>query len=348
MFHPAARRRALGLSLVAVLGLAACGSSTVLPAGSGGGGGGGGAPPIASCEFGADPTVSGVCAELACVACEAEASCDPFGFSTRWASPEECQSRTVLLCKKQLAAPGVNATLESFSACAQGKAALSCADYLAERWPASCELAPGAVADGGACGFDAQCAAGFCHKEFHSSTCGVCRPPAAGDDCNEHLTSCGPGLVCIGGTCVAYGGPGADCTGLAVCEPSLVCSAGTCAAPQGAGQPCLGSYGDDDCDRLHGLACDELSLTCKPIPVAGTGGSCGQLASSDPMSAVQPVCGPESSCIVHDSPPGSCEARPADGESCVQSDPTANARSCRPPALCADGLCTVADPAACQ
>ena len=98
----------------------------------------------------------------------------------------------------------------------------------------------------------------------------------------------------------------------------------------------------DECDALHGVACNPVSMMCENISFAAANAACGLVNKQLVLCT-----GPGSLCNGGSTPPsytGSCLAYAADGAAC---DPT-NGPLCDVGAVCAGGKCVVPDPAKCQ
>lgn len=62
----------------------------------------------------------------------------------------------------------------------------------------------------------------------------------AGESCDNRVTLCEMGKDCVGGTCVAYGAPGAACDSMRTCQADSLCSnSNVCVAMGFAGAACM-------------------------------------------------------------------------------------------------------------
>jgi hypothetical protein len=189
-----------------------------------------------------------------------------------------------------------------------------------------------------------QCTPGS-QCDFVSGTAASCVAVSAGTigaPCNSGagLSTCKPGLHCdpYYRTCRAPGGAGAQCLlDPAACAYPLTCLAGpqgtpasasTCQNPEEAGAPC---HQDSDC--MKGLVCDSASGGCAPATWAGSGQPCSATAR----------------CLVGTCPTGSasnrCPVVIADGQPCSSQNPTGG--TCDAFASCVNGVCSLAQSAAC-
>jgi hypothetical protein len=279
-----------------------------------------------------DSTLSGVCAAMACVECQKERECRPFGFGTTWDNVDRCISRKRVTCEKRLSAPGVSFSPERYKACAEDSAQLSCEAFLTRALPAQCGI-PGGLATGSPCGTHAQCGSMYCAPAADGSACGTCQTPRTGMACTYTDYDCGPGLVCSTGSCKPYAHLGEACQFGIDCIPTLSCIAHVCAKAVAEGGAC---GGDGDCDALAGLVCSSTARTCYKRDIVTD--SCGLGASA---------CGPGLYCSVFDSPPGRCTPWVTDNSSCA-ADPVQTPPACVPGATCdATKVCRVTDPATC-
>jgi hypothetical protein len=167
----------------------------------------------------------------------------------------------------------------------------------------------GALPNGAACGFDAQCQSTYCSVGL-GTLCGTCgSPPAVGGSCAELF--CGPGLICAGisktcGTPVAVG---------AACDP----------APCSPGSVCVGAVGTRRCQAA--------------VSVAAGGQPCGLVGGSRVECAAQGLCK-----LATGQTSGTCLSAAADGAAC---DDT-NGPLCALPARCVAGTCQLPSAVSCH
>ncbi len=137
-------------------------------------------------------------------------------------------------------------------------------------WPRPClEMFSGAVATGGRCRIDEECAGKQCAQ---SGACGVCLPgpgiaAPAGGACVS-TAHCAAGTYCELGnnppSCTNRQPAGAPCGGSDECQAGTSCQRGpssprTCQRPAGLGQSCADAF----CDPITTI-CDQTSSRCVP------------------------------------------------------------------------------------
>jgi hypothetical protein len=144
---------------------------------------------------------------------------------------------------------------------------------------APCDVAvTGTVAEGAACRFPPECAAGLTCVGYQVGIEGACKKPAkVGGDCSPqryggvfderalalHHVPCASGAYCDGHKCVLRAKDGAACTSSDVCADGHACVMGKCAAaPSAQGGACASNK---DCGQ--GLFCD--GATCAAQKAAG-------------------------------------------------------------------------------
>ncbi len=279
------------------------------------------------------------CDSAARALCDKIEACAPFYVDLQYGDPATCISRFMINCTSSFSAPGTSATPNKLSQCASDFGTVSCDDVLRRKYPSSCTTQPGTLADGAACGHDAQCVGRLCRKTGEA-TCGACSAiGAAGATCAED-EDCDVGLTCIEDKCVKYREAGESCSDTQPCAATLVCSGGSCALPLAAGAACKAtSFADNDCDGVKGLYCDTPSKTCTKIGVASAGEKCG-LIDGKPV-----VCTNGAECQIPTlGSQGTCQAAAADGAACNDRD----GPYCQDPARCQNGICTITDPATCK
>ena len=255
-------RSNLALLLVMAVGsvaVAACGSVAAQnDAGSGSGGvgsgGGGGAGGSAGADAGIDagpPTAEEACGQFASTLCGRLGGCAPYALQIFYGDNDTCVSRVKLGCTRDLEVTDSNQTTTDMAACARDANNASCADLLANVFPASCQIKPGTRVNGEGCGSSWQCMSTHCEKTDRRlrRVRAARRPPAARAPSTE---GCMQGLVCAAQKCVAPAAMGAPCGAMAPCRANLYCSAisNTCATPLALGAPCGGDA--SGCDFRHG------------------------------------------------------------------------------------------------
>jgi hypothetical protein len=298
----------------------------VTPAASGTAGTGGSADAAAEA---APLTAAEGCAQVAKALCERLDACSPTALKLFYGDRATCATRAALGCTTDQGVTGTTRTPDDLAKCAAALAPTSCADLLANQYPAACDIKPGTGANGTACGSDWQCQSTYCGK---TDACGVCGPrQPAGGDCTVD-GGCLKGLVCANKKCIAPAGPGGDCNPPnEPCRGDLYCAKDTakCTAKVGAGGSCVD---DQACDLTKGVVCNGVSHTCEMISVSGAGGACGLAAKAlctgfTGFGAGQDPC----SNILGN---GVCAKTAEDGTACGTEH-----KVCLAPASCVMGVC---------
>jgi len=285
-------------------------------------------------------TVEQACTDYISAYCDQIDKCAPFFLQLVYGDLATCKTRAVINCPKIFEANGTSVTPTKAAACAKDIKSVSCADLFGGTPPASCTPEPGKLADGNACGDDAQCVSTFCSKL--GQTCGVCgKPPAIGSPCKEDH-DCGRGVSCSDkkagtGTCRKTVPVGATCDTNNPCSLGNACVAGKCSAALAAGVAC--DPAASACDLSHGLYCHPTDKVCKLVTIAKAGQTCGLNDATKDIT----LCAGAAECSSF-SPPGTCGAIAADGAACDD----AKGPHCIPPAVCAGGQCKLPDPTACK
>ena len=329
-------RTLLGLSLSLLASLAACSSSS--SSGS----------PFKS-DAGSDAAAGGFEAAAAAVAsayCGRSQDCAPSFVTGVLGDVATCTSTLKGTLLRAYTATGVKETPDQLTACSAALPKMSCGDFLARRTVDACKPVAGALADGAACGADAQCAGTRCLVTLNHA-CGTCGThAAAGASCGVD-DDCDVGLRCTAGKCVAYGDEKAICDATHPCRPDLGCVAGACATPTAVGAACTTA---DQCDAAHGSFCNPKSKVCEVANVAGPNGPCGFVAGH-----LATCSGPSGFCanVSATTFAGTCKAPAAAGAPCD----TAAGPLCGSGAVCVctaasdggcTGTCTVPDPGSCH
>ncbi len=322
-----ARAPLLLLPWLAVTPLA-CGGSTSSVAGGDGGG--------------AEVSANQASADAAKAYCQRVDACAAVFVTDAFGDEATCESLFEAQLLTDLSAPGTSATPAMYETCAAALPQVSCGDLLGNATIPACKTMPGTLAQGAACGTDAQCATTHCTVPA-AALCGTCaEPSAAGGHCGVD-SDCQPGMKCVTGsgttgTCALYGLQGAACSDTQPCRPDFGCVNGTCGTPSPAGTACKSSA---ECDQLAGAFCNPESLTCQTITFAAPGGACGLVSGALVLCA-----GPGSECRGSSAPPyqGTCVAYAMDGASCeLDGGPL-----CDYGAVCVAGTCQVSDPSSCK
>jgi hypothetical protein len=289
------------------------------------------------------------------------------------------RARREELCEKTLGAPGVVNGSVALARCVEEIRSTDC-----DATPA-CEVSPGELPGGAACGVDAQCQSASCVKSG-SNTCGVCaeRAPVgapcdrlecvegarcvllpdnatkcvaltireAGESCMEETVTCGKGLRCVTdesstskATCLPLGEAGAACEESTACADGLRCIRLKCAAPLAEGTPCI--VVRNECEV--GLACDQTERTCKKIVKVDAGEACDDLTRRCARGTClgSSITGDERNVVVTS---GTCVEPLPDGATCTERGAPGHTESlpCEEPAACIAGKCTVPDPSQCK
>jgi hypothetical protein len=306
--------------------------------------------PVAACSGNATettvtpPTPEQAANAVANAYCTRLDACSHIFVELVWGDVPTCTSRLEAEFASGLAASGTTWTPDRMQACAQAIPAASCDQILGRNLPAACIPSAGTLANGAACGSDAQCSGGHCQVDA-AEVCGVCSTFAAAGAACVVSADCERGLVCVGTTtrtCAAYVTAGGSCDATHQCLPTLACVNGTCGAPASAGAACLAA--SDNCDRLAGVFCNPLTQACQQVDVASAGQPCGLVSSTltlcaegsfDFTAACHGMAAPTYT--------GTCLAAAADGATC--SDTTGPV--CLNPSVCMNGACRLNAPASC-
>ena len=278
--------------------------------GSGGGTGGSGAGDASTDAPSVDPQQA--CNAMAESYCAKLQECSSFLMSVAFGNQTTCKARWILNCTPNFGAPGTSATPARTSACAQSIPTLSCTTFLGGDLGPACAVGAGTVANGAACGDDAQCASTFCARPT-TAVCGTCQP----------VTN--PGVACVQGSCSI--------------STNTICSTGTttCVRPKAGkiGDACVGQ---EECDVGHQVGCNPATQKCIALTLAGA--TCGANSIFASSIAVCPSAGTCSASVN-----GTCTAAGADGASCVT---TETGTHCMLPARCVGGRCTLPNPSTCR
>ncbi len=286
------------------------------------------APPsfVGPADSGVDagPSVTRACSDLATAQCTKLEECSSVILRIKYGSVGVCEARMTTLCMNALAAPSTGNDAVKTEACAQAFPSWACTDYFnTANPPAACAQPTGALANGSACAFPAQCVTGFCAVPLNEA-CGTCAPaPTPGDSC-ANLASCGThDLVCLSPSrvCGTYGAAGAPCSASSACGAHLSCIGaqpakglpGRCETSMAQiGASCDPTFvKGPGCDYDAGLVCNGKSRRCEPISVSPESGPC------DSVNDQYGPCASSGRCSTSEAgATGRCVAAAADGEPC--------------------------------
>jgi hypothetical protein len=313
------------VSLASALVVLALGCGGVTPAASGTGGNGGN-PADAAAEA-APLTAATACDEVAHALCDRLDVCSPTALKLFYGDRAICATRAGLSCTTDQGVMGTTRTPDDLVRCAGALAAATCADLLANQYPAACDIKPGTGANGTACGSDWQCQSTYCRK---TDACGVCGPRQGADgDCVVD-GGCLKGLVCANQKCVAPAGPDVDCNPPnQPCRSDLYCAKASskCTTKVGVAGACAD---DQACDLAKGVLC--INHVCEMISVAKAGDACGLPTKTlcTGFSGLGPAQDPCSSLLTG----GICAKTAEDGTACGAAH-----QVCLAPANCVMGVC---------
>ncbi len=324
-----------------------------------------------------DPTTA--CNDQATAVCALRESCSPgYDNALLFGDQSTCVTRTAQTCINALGANGSTNTPTLIEACAASYPDEACADLFDDNPTAAC-IKTGTLANGSACGVNAQCSSSYCALTS-TSVCGTCQTlPVAGAACATEV-DCGRDLACATPTvavgdagipapqCAAWVTSGNSClTGYHPCQSGLSCvgddeatmTTGTCAASGATvGAPCDGSRKTmAGCANDFGFVCIPTAKgsavgTCQKISLVGASVACGDIGSM-PITGFAD-CSDSGLCkkASATATSGTCVAAAADGASC-DSDPLVGP-PCQSPAKCVPtgtgtaGTCTVPNASTCK
>ena len=282
-------------------------------------------------------TTAEACMQAGQALCDALDTCAPVFVQELYGDEGTCVSRAALSCMTEQGTTGITRTADDLVACAKAVPGVSCTDALGGNFPAACDVKPGMVINGMACGANLQCQSTYCHK---AGACGVCGPREdAGGACTTD-DGCKKGLVCAGQACVKPAAPGDACNLPGQpCRVDLYCSSakvpGTCMTRLGAGGACVDNP-SDACDFSKGAVCNTLATpnVCVTISVAKPGDACGLGSKTACVGGIAPC----SNLLGK----GVCANPAEDGTGCGGND------LCIPPATCVDKICQLPSAPNCQ
>lgn len=276
-----------------------------------------------------------VCAAYGTVVCDNYQKCAPDVVTGQFGDQASCAARYALFCSLVLSAPQTSWTAAGMKACAAELGPLACPDFLLAPFtggPAACLPAPGALDNGSACVDAGQCQSAYC-KRAGLSLCGSCAPRSdVGQPCGI-TGDCKLGLSCVGGTCAKAAKLADPCApGQIECDLGLVCVSGACQPYVEEGQSCDANQAS--CNFLEGLYCPSGPFKCARAMYGNPGDACGLMNNSLVACAGAGICDPAKA---------ACVAPAADGMPCdAKVGP-----GCMLPAVCINGVCSLAKPAAC-
>lgn len=222
-------------------------------------------------------------------------------------------------------------------ACVDGIAGASCdlTSQTSRSSPEACQaIIAGALHDGEACTFGAECISQRCDVPDCGMACcaGRCAgetPPVRGGPGQSCATTpCAAGAFCDSATqvCTALRAAGAACRTPDECQYGLDCAGGTCAAPPVLGQPCAFACRD------QGTTCSSVTHTC--VAVGLVGAACTIAANPSDCSPLY-VCDRT----------GHCSEGIAPGQPCGIGDRCAGDRAfCNVPVGESSGTCALPGP----
>jgi hypothetical protein len=311
---------------------------------------------LAACS-GSGTTASTVTADQAATnaataLCAKYNTCSAFFIQLEYGDVGACTSAAKTALANALGAPSTGASPAQIADCATAIPGTSCDDVLSHNLPTSCQAVAGALATGTPCGDSSQCKSAYCHQAT-GTTCGACAdPPAAGASCAAD-GDCPVGSTCSkGGKCASPGAAGASCDPVnQPCKATLACKSGTCGTPDAAGASCTkattNGISTDTCDSLAGLYCNAQG-TCAAIELATPGQPCLLVNGGLTTCSGNGTCNIPSKLATS----GTCLAAAAPGASCTAKGTglsyAVSSADCAPPAICENGVCTVADAASCH
>lgn len=287
------------------------------------------------------PTAEEACAAYWEAACTEYATCFPTSSLIYFGDHANCLARMTAACTSGFSAPGTTSDPAQTAACASALVGLPCAQYtqlLAREIDLGvCSGAPGALADGAACGAASQCASLVCDVPT-DQPCGQCAAGQLGDPC-DGSKGCEIGLRCAQGTCVSPGQFSEACNPSKPCSAIFYCTAGACADRLPEGSMCNPTAFDSPCQP--GLTCNPLSKKCETFDAVPLGATCG-LGADNKLD----YCQHGTYCKLTSATKGTCVGAIADGQAC-QPQPS-GFEPCTYPSRCFQGVCRYPDAAACD
>lgn len=282
------------------------------------------------------------------------------------------------LCARELAASGTENLRESRARCVEIRKSSPCDAEIPE-----CDLQPGGLEDGAACGSRSQCKSLFC--KLDGTGCGRCAPlVAAGGECTspadcaygkDEIATCDyKGGEALTGTCSVWklAKAGEECSAEKFCDIHSHCDTASEDAKTGKCVPNVAEGGACDDTRAcklglvcrsgkcsqkpkegqpcsapdecaDGLGCDQ---TCKKITYVGSGQECGATRRCERGLCVQRVeKGPDGK--NKPAGPATCVDPIADGNACGV-EQAQSGLVCDHFSRCIEGHCLFVDASACH
>jgi hypothetical protein len=257
--------------------------------------------------------------------------CFPQAITASWGDVATCVAAVAPSCAKVLAAPGDGWTPDRLMACIRARELLACDAFLLRKPElADCAIT-GAIADGAACRWGAQCKSGYC--KITSGSCGNCVTPVARGGACTTYSDCAAELLCAkNDTCQSPVANGGACDDAHPCALGTACIAGACKKPGGEGADCDPMNGGVDCDYYQWVWCSGASKKCTKYKFGKAGDPC-----SVANEAI--VCEAGGGCLN-----GACAAAGGDATLC---DP-AKGINCASPLSCDMGTCKLVDANQCK
>jgi hypothetical protein len=282
--------------------------------------------------------------------CERIQTCSATLNTIAYGDVETCKKATKRSAIAVLDAPSTGITAAKGVECADKLPALSCPDLFDGKTPPECANIKGQLANGAACGENAQCQSAFCPKAI-DNTCGTCAiPPSAGQACVNG--DCPSGLKCADATCQPPGIAGSKCTDKQPCGIAYTCFNGKCQAGGKVGETCeFAVQGvppqSPACDLFQAGAVCQNGRKCEPITIGTSGHACGFVLDNTGVSGIYVACAAPNYCAKSDAEPrGICAARAAEGTGCkLEKD---GGPTCLEGLKCVSGICKFGDPATCK
>ena len=276
-------------------------------------------------------TVAQACQENATRYCQQLEQCFPFAIRQTWGDVATCTATVAPACVDILQTPGDGWTPDNLMACVRARAALTCKTFLLRK-PELAECATtGAVADGAACRWSAQCKSGYC--KITTGVCGNCvTPTARGGACASYPDCAGDLLCAKNDTCQSPVDLNGMCDDTKPCSLGTACIGGTCKAPGAEGAACAPMLGSIDCDYYQQLYCNGTSSKCTKYVIAKAGESCAV-----PNQSI--VCEAGAGCAN-----GTCTTAGTAGTLCNPS----TGITCAYPLTCDMGTCHVVEASQCH
>ncbi len=273
-----------------------------------------------SCSPPSEDAITSACDTYAYTFCTALQGCSATELQIRYVDLGTCRSILTTVCVDAATQPSSARTPSTLAACVSAiQTSWPCSDLIhVENIPPAC--APvGPRSNGASCAVAPQCESGAC-TDPNGLLCGTCGPaPKPGDPCTE--VSCGLGMECAQGVCVAYAESGAACSNTQPCDEGLTCVGAVCQPGVSmAGAAC--TFGGAGCDLYSDLACNALTNTCAVAKLSTPGEACG-LVDNQMAYCVGGFCS-RGVCVASSDIGGPCDINTGDsclgGLHCVTTD----------------------------